>query len=134
MDLGGKGNEEKGSVSNAPLVACQGRIWHTGGKEKYTMSTITFDTFKFVNRLEKAGLSREQAAAIVEAQQGAFDEALDSTLATRTDIARLESASKEGFSATYLSIAMLDAKIDKLSWMLGIVIALAVANFAKQFF
>jgi len=55
------------------------------------MSTITFDTFKFVNRLEKAGLSREQAAAIVEAQQGAFDEALDSTLATRTDIARLES-------------------------------------------
>jgi hypothetical protein len=28
----------------------------------------------------------------------------------------------------------LDAKMDKLSWMMGILIALAVANFAKQFF
>ena len=28
----------------------------------------------------------------------------------------------------------LDARIDKLSWMMGILIALAVANFAKQFF
>ena len=28
----------------------------------------------------------------------------------------------------------LDAKIDKLSWMMGIRIALAIANFAKQFF
>ena len=28
----------------------------------------------------------------------------------------------------------LEARIDKLSWMMGILIALAVANFAKQFF
>lgn len=55
------------------------------------MSTITFDTFKFVERLEKAGLSREQAAAIVEAQKDAFAEALDTALATKADIARLES-------------------------------------------
>jgi hypothetical protein len=55
------------------------------------MSTITFDTFKFVERLEKAGLSRDQAAAIVEAQKDAFAEALDSSLATKSDIARLES-------------------------------------------
>ena len=54
------------------------------------MSTITFDTFKFVDRLEKAGLTREQAAAIVEAQQVAFSEALDTSLATKADIARLE--------------------------------------------
>jgi hypothetical protein len=27
-----------------------------------------------------------------------------------------------------------DGKFDKLSWMMGILIALAVANFAKQFF
>ena len=55
------------------------------------MSSITFDTFKFVDRLEKAGLSREQAAAIVEAQKDAFSEALDTALATKADIARLES-------------------------------------------
>jgi len=39
-------------------------------------STITFDTFKFVDRLERAGLSREQAAGIVEAQKDAFSEPL----------------------------------------------------------
>ncbi len=54
------------------------------------MSTITFDTFKFVDRLEKAGLSREQASAIVDAQKDAFAEALDSALATKADIVRLD--------------------------------------------
>lgn len=80
------------------------------------MASITFDTLKFADRLEKAGLTREQAAAIAEAQKDAFAEALDSTLATKADI------------------AVLDTKVDKLSWMMGILIALAVANFAKQFF
>jgi len=28
----------------------------------------------------------------------------------------------------------IDAKLDKLQWMIGIVIALAIANFAKQYF
>ncbi|MGC1376144.1 MAG: hypothetical protein WA821_07980 [Anaerolineales bacterium] len=80
------------------------------------MSTITFDTLKFAERLEKAGLTREQAAAFAEAQKDAFSEALDTTLATKSDI------------------AIPDSKVDKLSWMMGILIALAVANFAKQFF
>lgn len=80
------------------------------------MSTITFDTLKFADKLEKAGLTREQAAAIAEAQKDALGEALDSTLATKMDI------------------AILTAKMDKLSWMMGILIAIAIANFAKQFF
>lgn len=54
------------------------------------MSTITFDTLKFAERLEKAGLTREQAAAIAEAQKDSLAEALDSTLATKADIVRLE--------------------------------------------
>jgi len=87
------------------------------------MGTITFDTFKFVDRLEKAGLSREQAAAIVEAQMAAFSEALDTTLATKSDVLAVKA-----------DVALLDAKVDKLSWMMGILIALAIANFAKQFF
>jgi len=33
-----------------------------------------------------------------------------------------------------VDVAMLDAKMDKLSWMMGILIALAAANFGKQFF
>lgn len=80
------------------------------------MSTITFDTFKFVDRLEKAGLSREQAAAIVEAQKDAFAEALNTTLATKADIVEVK---------TELSLQR---------WMLLTLIGLAVANFAKQYF
>ena len=80
------------------------------------MSIVTFDTFKFVDRLEKAGLSREQAAAIVDAQKDAFAEALDTTLATKSDIARVEQ------------------DLVLVKWMLGAVLGLAIANFAKQFF
>jgi len=80
------------------------------------MSTITFDTHKFVKELESAGMPPAQAEAFVRAQQEILAQALDTTLSTKSDIAGL------------------DAKIDKLSWMLGILIALAIANFAKQFF
>ena len=43
------------------------------------MSTITFDTHKFVERLEKAGASRELAAALVDAQRDSLAQALDTT-------------------------------------------------------
>ncbi|MBK6999840.1 MAG: DUF1640 domain-containing protein [Rhodoferax sp.] len=58
------------------------------------MSTTTFDTFKFVDKLEKAGLSREQASAIVEAQKDALSEALDSNIATRGDLAAVKAELK----------------------------------------
>ena len=80
------------------------------------MSTITFDTLKFVERLEKAGVSREQASAFADAQKEAFSEALDTTLATKTDI------------------EMIRSELVLVKWMLGVVIATSVANFAKQFF
>jgi len=80
------------------------------------MSAITFDTLKFVERLEKAGVSREQATAFADAQKEAFSEALDTTLATKTDI------------------DMIRAELVLVKWMLGVVIAISVANFAKQFF
>jgi hypothetical protein len=80
------------------------------------MATITFDTLKFVERLEKAGVPREQASAFADAQKEAFSEALDTTLATKTDI------------------EMIRAELVLVKWMLGVVIAISVANFAKQFF
>jgi len=80
------------------------------------MSAIAFDTLKFVERLEKAGVSREQASAFADAQKEAFSEALDITLATKTDI------------------EIIRAKLVLVKWMLGVVIAISVANFAKQFF
>lgn len=80
------------------------------------MSVITFDTLKFVERLEKAGVTREQAVAFADEQKEAFSEALDTTLATKTDI------------------EMIRAELVLVKWMLGVVIAVSVANFAKQFF
>lgn len=83
------------------------------------MSTVTFDTFKFVDRLEKAGLSRDQAAAIADAQKDAFSEALDSTLATKADIARLESR-MDGIGKDMLALEY------RLTIKLGAFLALAV--------
>ena len=80
------------------------------------MSTITFDTLKFAERLEKAGLTREQASAIAEAQRDALSEALDTTLATKADIGEVK------------------AELTIQRWMMGVLIAIATANFAKQFF
>ena len=54
------------------------------------MTSITFDTLKFVEQLEQAGLSRAQASAIAEAQKDAFSEALDSQLATSNDLLEME--------------------------------------------
>ena len=80
------------------------------------MSTITFDTLKFVERLEKAGVSREQAAVFADAHKEAFTEAFDTTLATKIDSEAIR------------------AELVLVKWMLGVIIAISVANFAKQFF
>jgi hypothetical protein len=55
------------------------------------LATITFDTLKYVERLEKAGVSREQASAMAEAQKDAFSEAMDSQIATKSDLLEMES-------------------------------------------
>ena len=87
------------------------------------MTTITFDTHKFVKDLRDAGVPELQAEAFVRAQQEILSQALDTTLATKADIREVRS-----------DLVLLDNKVDKLSWMMGILIALAVANFAKQYF
>ncbi len=87
------------------------------------MSTLTFDTLKSAERLRAAGVSEQQAKAEAEALRDVLSEALDSTLATKSDV-----------QLVVHRMDVFDAKMDKLSWMLGILIALAIANFAKQFF
>jgi hypothetical protein len=78
------------------------------------------DTLKFANRLKSAGLTDEQAQAFAEAQKDVFAEALETSLATKLDIMRLE--------------AKLDHEASLLKWMMGVILAVALANFAKQFF
>ncbi len=88
------------------------------------MSTITFDTLKFVERLEKAGVSREQASAMAEAFKDASGEA---EIATRKDVALAVAEIKT-------DLANVRGEIALVKWMLGAVLAIAIANFAKQFF
>lgn len=90
------------------------------------MSTITFDTHEFVGRLRAAGFDEKQAETIVrvvaEAQSGTVTrEHFDSR------ITLLEAKVDAKF-------AVVDAKFDKMTWMIGVLIAIAAANFAKQFF
>ena len=91
------------------------------------MSTLTFDTHKFVKDLRDTGVPEPQAEAFVRAQQEILAQALDGTLATRRDIDRLD-----------VKIDKLDSQLDHetslLKWMISVLIAIAVANFAKQFF
>ncbi len=63
----------------------------------------------------------------MNAQRDILAEALDTSLATRADLLSVKN------DVDRLD-AKLDAKFDKLQWMLSLVIALAIANFAKQFF
>lgn len=88
------------------------------------MSTITFDTLKFAERLEKAGVPREQASAMAEAFKDASGEA---EIATRKDVALAVAEIKT-------EIANVRGEMALVKWMLGAVLAIAIANFAKQFF
>jgi len=81
------------------------------------MSTITFDTHKFVRRLKESGFDEKQAEALTDAMQDAI---ADSELVTKRDL--------------QIELAPIRADMNLVKWMLGAVLALAIGNFAKQFF
>ena len=98
------------------------------------MSTITFDTLKFVEKLKAAGISDAQAKAESEALQGVLAEALDSQLANKNDLIKLDRR-LDGIDA---KIDRMDAKMSGeltlLKWMLGILIASIMSIVIKTFF
>lgn len=65
------------------------------------MSSVAFDTLKYVEKLRSAGVPEGQAKAMVEAQAAALSESLDTTLATKADVVRIE------------------AELKLMKWMLG---------------
>lgn len=78
------------------------------------MTTITFDTLKFVERLKAGGVSDEQAKAEVEALSAALNETIVvRDLATKRDLETL--------------------KADLVKWMAGLLLAQAavVATLVK---
>jgi hypothetical protein len=54
------------------------------------MAVITFDTLKFVETLKIAGVKEAEARAGAEALTTALNQAMESQLATRMDIHRIE--------------------------------------------
>jgi len=83
------------------------------------MSTITFGTHEFVRRLEEAGFDQKQAEGVIRVMAEA-----QGPLVTRDYLDfKLE---KE--------FAPIRAELLLVKWMMGALIALAIANFAKQFF
>jgi len=80
------------------------------------MSTVTFDTHKFVRKLKEAGFEERQAEALTEAMQAVINE---SELVTKRDL--------------QIELAPIKADINLMKWMLGAILGLAIANFAKQF-
>lgn len=98
------------------------------------MAIITFDTLKFVERLKAAGIPEGQAKAEAEALQGVFAEALDSQLATKADILRLERR-MDGFDAKLdRSEAKLSGELTLLKWMMGLILGGVVALILRAFF
>lgn len=79
------------------------------------MATITFDTLKFAEKLEKAGFPREQVAAIAKAQKEALAEAMDSQLATKADLMDMENRLiKWGIGLAFGQVAVIAALVKLL--------------------
>ena len=82
-----------------------------------------FDTHKFVRKLKESGFEEKQAEGIAEAFQDASAEA---ELATKRDVELIRAEIRE------LKAEMTgEMKLNR--WMLGVVLGVAIANFAKQF-
>ena len=88
------------------------------------MSTITFDTLKFSQRLEKAGATREYA--IAEAEAEALSEVFEGgtqELATKSDLREME--------------LRINSDMKLMRWMIGLSLAMSTginALLSKLFF
>jgi len=79
------------------------------------MSSVTFDTLQFAKRLESGGFNAKQAETLAEAQKDAMSEALDTQLASKGDMIRL------------------DGRINLIQWMVAFNLAFTMAMLWKIF-
>jgi MoxR-like ATPase len=90
------------------------------------MSSITFDTLKYVDALASAGIPDAQARAGAQALRVALSEAINDSVVTRRDLVT-------EFAPVKADIVQLktDAAVSK--WMTGAVLAFVLAIFWKLF-
>jgi len=80
------------------------------------MASLTLDTLAYAKRLRESGITEQQAEAHALAQKQVLAEILDTTLATKDNIYRLEK------------------QIVVLKWMIGVMLAGVVSLVLKAFF
>ena len=101
------------------------------------MAAVMFDTYKFVDKLEQAGVSTIQAKAEVEALSAALSEALDSQLATKSDLNKLEKELKFDINRLEkelkFDINRLEKELIVLKWMVGLVLGGIITLVMKAF-
>ena len=88
------------------------------------MATITFDTLKFVRKLQEAGFEQRQAEGIAEAFKDASGEA---ELATKRDIERLEDKIDR-------IDTRLGGELTLVKWMMGLILGGVVALIMRAYF
>jgi len=76
------------------------------------MSTITFDTLKFVETLEDAGVDRKQASAFAVAVRDSHESA---ELATKADLRELEVRMNARFEAIDSRFEAIDARFESIN-------------------
>lgn len=81
------------------------------------MSTVTFDTLKFVETLKKSGFDDDKAKAIANAYQDASE---DQEVVTKTTL--------------QLELAPIRTELQILKWMSGLIMAGVFAIILKSFF
>lgn len=81
------------------------------------MSTITFDTLKFVDRLVESGMPEKQAKALAAAQAEINATNLED-LATKGDLREMD--------------ARINGRLNLLTWMLALVIIITVVPAVKN--
>jgi hypothetical protein len=88
-----------------------------------SMTTVTFDTQKYLETLTQAGVPEMHAKAMLEAErviQGSSD------LATKADLRDLKAELK-------MELADVKSEVKLLKWMLGVVVAGVVTLVIKAF-
>ena len=98
------------------------------------MSTITFDTHKFVKDLQASGIPNAQAEAFVRAQQEILGQVLDSTLATKGDLLSLEKSLRFDLDRIDRKQIEHDGEFKAIKWMLGIIVGGVVMLVLRAFF
>jgi hypothetical protein len=90
------------------------------------MSTITFDTLKYVKQLENAGIPAVHAEAFVNAQRDILADALDTNIATRGDLATV----KTEMTALRTDIELFKKDVEAMEQRLTIKLGAFLAVFA----